>query len=361
MPKEDFRKRYALIALAFITLTAASWAGLLRLGWRWPVLQPSLPVSHGVLMVAGFFGTLIALERAVAMGKTWAYLSPLMSGIGGLLLAFGVRGLAGPILLALGSAWLVVIFVVILQKHRAGYMVVMALGAVALIVGNLLWLFGWAVPRMVLWWAGFLILTIAGERLELGRMVRLSRLGQQAFTASLIVFLAGLVILLFAWEVGVRVAGIGILTTGLWLLRYDIARRTVRQSGLTRFIAICLLSGYVWLLVAGALAIVYGARAAGPVYDAALHAIFLGFVFGMIFGHAPIIFPAVLGINIEYQPHFYLPLVFLHASLILRIGGELLGSSTARMWGGLFNVLSVMFYLLMISPLVKLVRKKSEV
>ena len=52
--------------LAFVILTAAAWAGLLRLGWAWPVLQPTLPVSHGPLMVAGFFGTLIALERAVA-------------------------------------------------------------------------------------------------------------------------------------------------------------------------------------------------------------------------------------------------------------------------------------------------------
>jgi hypothetical protein len=33
----------------------------------------------------------------------------------------------------------------------------------------------------------------------------------------------------------------------LGLATFDIARRTVRQSGVTRFIAVCLLSGYVWL------------------------------------------------------------------------------------------------------------------
>jgi len=35
-------------------------------------------------------------------------------------------------------------------------------------------------------------------------------------------------------------------------------------------------------------------------YDAFLHAVLLGFVFAMIFGHAPIIFPAVLGIRIPF-------------------------------------------------------------
>ena len=167
------KSRFPLMVLALVILTASAWAGLIRLGWRWPALQPALPISHGPLMVAGFFGTLIALERAVAMGVAWTYLGPLMSGVGGVLLAFGVPGLAGPILMALGSLWLVVIFIVILRRHWVGYMLVMALGAFALLVGNLLWLSGWQVYQIVLWWAGFLVLTITGERLELGRMVHI--------------------------------------------------------------------------------------------------------------------------------------------------------------------------------------------
>ena len=154
----------------------------------------------------------------------------------------------------------------------------------------------------------------------------------------------GLVILLFLWDLGVRIAGVGMLGLALWLLGFDIARRTVKQTGLTRFIAVCLLSGYVWLLVAGTIALVYGAVPAGPIYDAMLHAIFLGFVFAMIFGHAPIIFPAVLGLDIQYKPNFYLPLILLHISLAIRIGGELLGSGGARLWGGLLNVLAVLLY-----------------
>jgi hypothetical protein len=101
----------------------------------------------------------------------------------------------------------------------------------------------------------------------------------------------------------------------------------------------------------------YGAVAAGPLYDAMLHAIFLGFVFAMIFGHAPIIFPAVLGVDIPYRSDYYLPLVLLHASLAVRIGGDLLGMNEARLWGGLFNALAILLYLVMIAPVRGLRRK----
>jgi hypothetical protein len=196
-----------------------------------------------------------------------------------------------------------------------------------------------------------LILTIAGERLELGRMIRQTKFRQAAFAIATLIFLVGLVTLILNWDGGVRLTGVGMILLGLWLLRFDITRRTAKQTGLTRFIAVCLLSGYVWLLVSGIIALRYGATPAGPVYDAMLHSIFLGFVFAMIFGHAPIMFPAVLGIEINYQSNFYLPLILLHISLVVRISGELLGSSPARLWGGLFNVIAVIIYLGMLAPI----------
>ncbi len=342
-----------LMLLAILTMIAAAWAGLIRLGWGWPALQPTLPINHGPLMVAGFFGTLISLERAVALGKRWTYLGPLMSGLGGILLAFGVNTIAGPVLLAMGSLWLVIIFAVVLKQHLTSYTVVMALGALALLVGNLLWLFGWPIYQFVLWWAGFLVLTIAGERLELSRMMPRTQFSIIAFVLTTVLYLAGMIVMLISWDLGVRVAGVGLIGLAIWLLRYDIARRTVKQDGLTRFIAVCLLSGYVWLLGSGGLSLIYGGVVAGPIYDAMLHGIFLGFVFAMVFGHAPIIFPAVLGLDIRYRSSFYIPLVLLHLSLLLRTAGELAGLSWARLWGGLINVVAVMIYFGMIVPIGK--------
>lgn len=343
--------RFPLMLLAMLTLLSATWAGLQRLGWQLPAIRPSLALSHGPLMVAGFFGTLISLERAVALGGRWTYIAPLLSGLGGLIQALGIFDPVGPLLLTLGSAGLVVIFIVILRKHLADYTTIMALGALTLLVGNLLWLFGWQVYRIVLWWSGFLILTIAGERLELSRLARPPKAARVLNYIAIGIYLTGLVILLFSYRLGVRLASLGMLGMAAWLLRYDIARRTVRQSGLTRFIAVCLLSGYVWIVISALVGLGYAGVSAGPMYDAMLHAIFLGFVFAMVFGHAPIIFPAVLGFDIQYRASFYAPLVVLHLSLFSRIGGELAGFGWARLWGGLINVFAVIIYFGMIAPI----------
>jgi hypothetical protein len=79
----------------------------------------------------------------------------------------------------------------------------------------------------------------------------------------------------------------------------------------------------------------FGALYAGPYYDAALHAVFVGFVISMIFGHAPIIFPAILGVPITYQRGFYVHLILLHLSLIIRLLGDLTTQLDIRRWGGL--------------------------
>ena len=334
-----------LLALGIFALLAALWAGWIRLGWAWPPLQPALPMSHGPLMVSGFLGTLISLERAVALRRLWTYLGPAFSGLGGLLLAFGLRGLPGPLLLTAGSLWLVLIFAAILRQHFARYTAVMALGSVAWLAGNLLWLSGRSIPQVVLWWAGFLILTIAGERLELGRLVRLSPLAERLFLGVIALLLAGLVLSVFNLGDGVRLSGLGMLGLSAWLLRYDIARKTVRKPGLPRFAAVCLLSGYFWLGLAGLAGLSFGAMAAGPRYDAFLHAIFLGFIISMIFGHAPIIFPAILGLPVSFNPRFYIHLALLHASLILRIAGDLTGWWDARLWGGLLNGIAILIFL----------------
>jgi hypothetical protein len=86
---------------------------------------------------------------------------------------------------------------------------------------------------------------------------------------------------------------------------------------------------------------------AGPYYDAMLHTVFVGFVFAIIFGHAPIILPAILGrTTMPYHPVFYMPLGLLHASLLLRTAGDRGGWGAGRQWGGLCNGLAVLLFLL---------------
>ncbi|MCZ7655002.1 MAG: hypothetical protein M5R42_13025 [Rhodocyclaceae bacterium] len=179
---------------------------------------------------------------------------------------------------------------------------------------NLLWLGGASVLAVVPWWAGFLVLTIAGERLELSHFLPPSPVAQRVFVAVL----AGLT---FGMIFQAQVFGAALLALALWLLRQDIPRRTVKDKGLTRFIAVCLLSGYAWLALAGGIMLARGWRRAVWRYDAALHALMLGFVFSMVFGHAPIIFLPCC-VTVPYHPVFYVPLALLHLSLAVRLAGD---------------------------------------
>ena len=159
-------------------------------------------------------------------------------------------------------------------------------------------------------------------------------------------FLAGVILTLAAIQVGVRLAGLGLLGLAIWLLWFDLARRNLRHPiPLTRYIARCLYAGYFWLGLGGILSLWYGAVITGPAYDAVLHSIFIGFVISMIFGHAPIILPALLNRLLPYHPSFYLGLVLLHASLLLRIAGDLGGWDLLGQWGGLLNEISILLFL----------------
>ena len=95
------------------------------------------------------------------------------------------------------------------------------------------------------------MLTIAGERLELSRVLPPSAVARRAFIVALLVLLAGVLVSALAWTAGTLLLGAGLLLLALWLMRQDVARRTVKGRGLPRFIAVCLLTGYVWLALSG--------------------------------------------------------------------------------------------------------------
>jgi multisubunit Na+/H+ antiporter MnhC subunit len=334
-----------IMAAVLITLLAGLWAGLIRVGWQWPALQPLLPSLHGPLMISGFLGTLISLERAVAIKRPFTYIGPVLSGLGAIWLVVGLPLPVGQWLLFLGSVGLTAVFIYIIRQHPASYTVTMGLGAICWLVGNALWLSGWPIFRIVYWWAGFLVLTIVGERLELSRVARLSTNTIRLFSGAVTIFMVGLFAVLIWGNLGTQIIGLGLIALAVWLGLFDIARRTVRRTGLTRYIAVNLLLGYVWLLIAGVTALLIGQAIAGPRYDFMLHALFVGFVFGMIFAHAPIILPSILPIQVRFHPILYGPTIFLHLALLLRAIGDMGGWQPVRAWGGLLNAVAILWFL----------------
>jgi len=345
-----------LLILGFVGLFVGTGAGLARLGWAVPDVAAAAAALHGPLMICGFFGVVISLERAVAIGGRWAYGGPLLAGAGGIAAIAGAATIA-PWLFVVGSLVLLAATLDIFRRQRALFTFTLTLGALSWSAGNVLWTTGSTVHQVVPWWLAFLILTIAGERLELSRFLPPSPVARYVFAIILAIIGAGLLGTRLAW--GAPVFAAGLLALAFWLLKQDIARRTVRGKGLTRFIAVCLLSGYVWLAIGAGVIVTAGGLAPGsPSYDAALHALALGFVFSMVFGHAPIIFPAVLRVAVPYHPTFYLPLALLHVSLIVRLAGDAAGSFDATRAGGLLNALALAAFILSTVSAVLRGRKK---
>jgi hypothetical protein len=339
--------RLALVGAGIFSLLCGIWGGLVRLPLNLPL--PSNNANwitfHGPLMVCGFLGTVITLERAVGLRSLWTYAAPALTGTGALLLASGQLGRPPLLLIAAGSAVFVAVTCRVVQLQRALFTSVMALAALAWLVGNWLWLSGWSINRIVPWWIGFLALTIVGERLDLSRFQKPSRWSPPLLYLALGAFIGGLILSAFAPVLGERVVGGGLLALAAWLMRFDIARRTVRQPGLPRFMAVCLLVGYIWLAVAGALMLEFSPLESGLRYDAALHTFFLGFVFSMIFGHAPVIFPAVLNVQPCFRRRFYAHLLLLHTALMLRVTADLTVWPQGREWGAEGTALAILLFL----------------
>ncbi len=337
--------------------------GLVRIGYELPALVTERSALHGPILAAGVLGTLIALERAVAISVvtgrslTLAYLAPLASGLGTLLLLVTGATPLAQLLLALGAAGLLGTNLDMVRRQPTLDVGVMAIGAVFLLVANAAWLAGRPIPLLVHWWIAFLVLTIVGERLELARIRRLSRRAVRAFVLVVAAYVGAMALIALDADLGIRISGLAMLGLAAWLLRYDIAWLTIRRPGLPRFVAVCLLAGYGWLVVGGVIALSNGMLWAGPTYDAMLHAILLGFVFSMIFGHAPIIFPAILGLRVGFHPLAYVPLALLQVSVAVRVVGDVGLDAQVRQLGGLLGVIAIALYAVVVVLMVLLARR----
>jgi len=343
-PSVPLAARAPLLIAGFAALVVGVLAGLWRLAWPVPALAAGAP--HGVLMLCGFFGTLVGLERAVAIGARWAYGGPLCSALGVILTLAGAPALAAQLLFLAGGLVLVAASLAGQRRQPALHTRVLTLGAACWPVGSLAWLLGAPLAQVAAAWIAFLVVTVAGERLELSRVLPPSPAMTRLFRWLMGLLILGATATLAGWAAGAATLGASLALLALWLARQDVARRTVKGQGLTRYIALCLLSGYVWLGLGGLAYAAAGLAPGSAGFDAALHALLVGFVFAMVFGHAPIILPAVIRLKLPFHAGFYLPLALLHVSLALRLAGDALGDFPLRALGGLGNGLAIGLFLL---------------
>jgi len=292
-------------------MLASLLGGLARLGVVPPVLPAPFVAHHGVLMGAVLFPGLIGLERAVAVGRPWAWSAPLMALIAAIgLLTLGPPGYPLIMMLAL----LLGIQHLFLWSRSPGLdSALPVVAAVLLLLTDWRWGQGAPAGLCALGWASFLILVIAAERLEFSFLRGKASL---SLTPTLLLLVAGLL------AQQSRLLGLAWLLLSLWLARNDIARRNARRSGMAAYTARSVLLGYFWMALSGLQLTLFGLpHYSGPQFDRILHGVFVGFVLSMVVAHGPLIFPAICKTPIRFSPWFYLPLALLHLSLALRCWG----------------------------------------
>ena len=157
------------------------------------------------------------------------------------------------LLLMIGSLGLILVYLHLINRYKDYFLYIMLAGAVSWFIGNAIVLIKDFYPEAVPWWISFILLTVFGERLELNKFLPRSRIKSVLMVAALVTFVMGIMMPYHGY--GRLITGIGLVLIGLWLLKFDIASKSIKVAGVHRYTGSLLIFGYVWLLVCGVLVI----------------------------------------------------------------------------------------------------------
>jgi hypothetical protein len=330
--------RLPFLMMALLSLLAGAATGLARIGWT-ELSTPSM-VHHGGIMIGGFIGTLIILEKIIPLKRRWLFVLPFFSAGSVALFFAGLTGSAF-ILLILAGIGLTAVFLHYLMMEKSIIYLLMLTGSLCWTTGNILLLKTGAYPPALPWWMAFALFVISAERIELMKFLPVTKKQKYLFIMILVVFITGSKMSFH--QLGNIISGFSLIFVTLWLMRFDIIAISLRKDGVTRYVASALLSGYFSLLVSGIVLLFFARHLFG--YDTLVHTFFIGFVFAMIFAHGPIILPGVMGITVKpYHRIFYFWLFLLHASWIIRAFSGLVLDFEGRKVSGILALTAFVGY-----------------
>ncbi len=337
-------RRVLLLAAAGAAVVAVL-AGLGRLGvvsgWC-----GSHAAAHGPLFVLGALAVVIQVERAAFLGHRWGYAAPVL---GTCVTVTVLANLPGAPAFAIASALaLVAVNASIVRGRPTAFAWLMLVGSGVLLVGAIAWALDRPVYQLVSAWMAFLVLTIVAERVEISRLGPMPRRTVLWVAGIIATFAASACAAAFGVSYALRGFGAAAILVGVWQVRFDMARRTLDRPGLSRFAAVGVLLGTSWLILSGVLFATTAVPPAGPLYDAALHAVFVGYVLSMVFSHAPFILPIVARASVPFSPWLYVPLLVLHVGLLARVVGDLASRSDLRQAGGVANAAALVLFVLFV-------------
>lgn len=349
--------RLALLAFGVLaaltgTLTALNRAGLPAFD------QPrQLIAAHGALMVFGFLGTAIGMERGVAYhagsarNPRWGFIAPLFGGLG--VLSLFLLGFCRPLpvwwqavpgtLWALSMTGLAVVYLGIWRWQNSPTLLLQMLGAATGAASMVLWACGHDATSLAPSWMVFLVLTIIGERLELSRVSFTGRYVAPMLLCAAPVAVAGSFVVLADRRAGLAVVGAAFLVMLALMAHDDIARHTWRRPGFTGFMGSAMLAAYFWGILGSLLWLVLPAMGPHTIWQTfALDCFDLGFVMSMVIAHAFLIIPAILRRPAPWPRAMWVPLVLLESGLLVGLSSAILGSVSLNKTASALEVLALL-------------------
>lgn len=319
-----------------VVLLAGLGAGLTRLGWNTSFLPgSSLSFRHGALLVSVLLTALAGLELARRQ-RTWVYLSPLLAAAGGLWMCFAPFA-RPPLVLLLVAAAFLLLFSILGARGRAPMAAPCRIaGAAFLLVGNGQLFPGMPSHVVTSWWFGFVLFSLLGLHLDRGDTTAGAK-GRILLIVLALCALAGAAMKNYALGVefidpsslapwqrwgGDRLLGLVMASAAIWL--------AVNERG-DSWSRLCVLGGSTFLTLAGLIALYTGEILAGPIYEATVHAFFVGFATSLILAHFRLNSFLALG-----------SLAVFYLSLALWIAGALAGWNTSKEISATINLLALL-------------------
>ena len=359
------RSRMVLLIGAGLAAMLGLVAALIRADLIHPSGKVPLADLHGGLMVYGFLGAAIGLERAVAYRSggsskpTWGFLAP-ASGLLGSLLCLLSLMVSSP---AAAPAWvrveffggipwtlsmlvLTAMYLAIWRRQPSAEVLIQVLGSLVGLVGAAGWVAGLDAAVLAPTWLFFLVLTIVGERVELARAVFSDvRLESGILGLSLLAVLM-LPVQAMAPSVGYPLLGLSLGLLLLVMASHDVAKGTFRHGGLPGFMGTCMLSAYAWGLLAALIWMLAPLDSSTYWGDMALHALAVGFIMTMVIAHVCMIVPSVIRRPLPFHPLLWGAWAFMQVGLLIRLLGAIRLYTPLWKVGNLLNVLGILSMML---------------
>ncbi|MSD90330.1 multicopper oxidase domain-containing protein [Bifidobacterium asteroides] len=359
------RSRMVLLIGAGLAALLGLVAALIRSDLIHPSGRVPLADLHGGLMVYGFLGAAIGLERAVAYRSggsskpSWGFFAPALGLLGSLLCLLSLMvsspavapawvrvELFGGIPWTLSMLVLTAMYLAIWRRQPSAEVLIQVLGSLVGLVGAAAWVAGLDASVLAPTWLFFLVLTIVGERVELARAVFSDvRLESGILGLSLLAVLM-LPVQAMAPSVGYPLLGLSLGLLLLVMASHDVAKGTFRHGGLPGFMGTCMLSAYAWGLLAALIWMAAPLDSSTYWGDMALHALAVGFIMTMVIAHVCMIVPSVIRRPLPFHPLLWGAWALIQVGLLIRLLGAIRLYTPLWKAGNLLNVLGILSMML---------------